>query len=42
MPPLPHYAFVAWRSVKKNTGKTLPLIVLVVVVALLLVLLLLL
>jgi hypothetical protein len=24
IPPLPHYAFVAWCSVQKSTGSTLP------------------
>jgi len=24
IPPLPHYTFMAWCSVKKNTGSTLP------------------
>jgi hypothetical protein len=26
IPPLPQYAFMAWCSVKKNTGTTLPLV----------------
>jgi hypothetical protein len=25
IPPLPQYAFMAWCSVKKGTGRTLPL-----------------
>jgi len=25
LPPLPRYAFMAWCSVKKSTGTTLPL-----------------